>query len=198
MKSKQTDLETVPAKALTAAIRELNATFARMQGRTQVMEREAVGLVNDALQLGFYFQEATGREQYEFYLFQTLSPRLASGLSSHPQLIQAAVSLVNRYGRKHKFASFAEAQVELQPLLRGLNLIAAPSRAPQSPSGDANPDQWLSTAPATLWAELKKRFQDQPMQHWPVTRLDTFIFQTKPFHDDYEVAVQLRKQKEER
>lgn len=178
--------------AISAAVGKINTAFARMAGRVKVMETEAVGLVNDALQLGFFFQEATGRAQLEFFLFNGLD-----GLDERLdfRLAQAAVNLCARYGPKYRFQSMAEALPELQPLLRGLHVIAAPERAGQQAVAAPNPDQWLTTALPEFTLRYKSLLQPERMQDWPAARLDTFLYQTKEIHDDYERAEMLRNSK---
>lgn len=178
-------------QARATALVQVNEIFKRIQMRVERVEADMVGILQDVVQLGLNLQEAAGTKQLEMFTYDGLKADLVPGLNF--RLARAAVQLCNRYGPTAHL-SIAQANEAWPQLALAIGVVEGAPRAPQLPQHRTNPDIWLGK----IFCDLRNQFEKllpEPMEQWPVERLDAFVFNTKKLHDDHEAAERLLREK---
>lgn len=193
--TKQLQPETVstPIAARSEAVEQINKIFARLKARTAGIEDEMIAVGNEAIQLGLYFELATGKSQLEPYMYNGLEG-LDEQLSF--KFAQRCVNLKNRKGKDFKFTSIAEVQTEFNPLLEGLEMIEPSSR--QKTLGAPLVKDWGVWMIKTFHdvnSGIQELLKEAPMEQWSDERLENFTALTKHAHDQHEKAEGLRGRK---
>ena len=172
----EANVNQMAANETAAAVKQLNQLAARMQEIGRNIEKEGIEVANIAIQMGFLFQTATGREQMEFYLFEKL-PGLSKDINF--DLAQRTVSMVNRLGPKFKFTTFAQAQPELKFLFSALGITAPPHRESLGQPVASNWGTWIATKFIPINKDLQELFKTEPINEWDPERCETFLAQTE-------------------
>lgn len=196
MKSTKTKLtlrdeSPVETRARAACVKKINALFDSITRDIRKVGELGVAIANNAMQLGFFFQELSGHQQLEMHFFNSVE-----GLDSKLSFLMATrcVSLSRRRDGQ-KFESYAEAEGELKLLFQG-SLTEPPER--QRALGEPlvrNWGAWIPTAFTPINTQLKELFENEPIDQWSVERLEMFKAQTQFVYELHEAAEALLNEK---
>jgi hypothetical protein len=183
--------QTVNAAAVESSTAAIKKIYARMEARLKNVAQEMLGIANDALQLGFYFQEATGKTQLEFYLFEKMD--VPANLPF--KLARGCMAMAERYGPKHTFANVQEAAQEIKFLFQEMNLVPASKRlaAAAGASGKAPVNYWNECLAGinTLAGIFDDWEKEEPMDKWPRERIENFLLDSEPIEKRIRKATEL-------
>ena len=158
-----------------AAVESINSLAAKMQAIGDNIKCEIVQVVQYGLQMGFYFQVATGRDQLEFFLYEKLpglDERASFGLA------QRAVSLAGRYTVDHVFTD-KEAHDEARLLFTELGVTEKPQRSQAGIDAGKNYGERIPVEFNKLNGFLEKMLKDCPLAESPPDLLETLIAQSE-------------------